>query len=145
MRPFEIATIIMLVGSWGIFSIPRSKRPRWLIVLPVLTALIAIVQFVVEPYRWQMVPTYALVALLLLLSFLELLRKNPIVSPNPKHRKLTIVGKGVGLMIFVLFISLPALFPMFELPDPTGPYAVGTTSFAFTDEFPSRNLYCRPR
>lgn len=40
----------------------------------------------------------------------------------------------LGLTLFAIAVALPVWFPLFEMPNPSGPYAVGTTSFTFTDE-----------
>ena len=134
MRPFEIATVIMLIAVWGSYLAPLNRFPRWLIFLPALTALTAIVQLIVEQYRWQMVPAYTLAALLFLLSVPGLLGKKKDAPVGRGRKILNGFGLALGFVALVIAAALPASVPVFQLPEPTGQYAVGTTSFAFTDD-----------
>lgn len=134
MRPFEIATVLLLISAWGSYLAPQIRRPRWVVFLPALAALMAIVQLMVETYRWQMVPAYALAALLFVLSLPRLLGKKQDSPAKLGRRIVNIVGIVLGVVVIVIAAALPASFPVFQLPDPTGPYAVGTTSFAITDD-----------
>lgn len=98
-----------------------------------MTVLLIPIQLVVEGYSWQMVPAYALAGLLFVFTTLQLSRRNN--APTRWGRKVIHgIGLSLGLVLFTIAAALPALFPVFQLPEPTGPYAVGTTSFAFTDD-----------
>jgi predicted dienelactone hydrolase len=47
---------------------------------------------------------------------------------------LTTIGVVLGLLVLISTAALLALFPVFRLPRPTGPYAVGTRFFYWIDE-----------
>jgi len=113
MRPLEVlfvvfvglAAICLLSGRW-------LRASRW---LTVGALAVAIGHWVLEGWHWQMIPAYVAVAILGLTA----LRRN---------------GRGF-VPIFagwsaVLLVAASLLFcwmlPIFHLPKPTGPYAVGT-------------------
>jgi len=132
MRVLEILILFSLLASLIRYLIPPSSRPRWLAWLPLLTALVALAHLALEGYRWQMVPAYGLALLLLLLNLPQLLTRRLPVT-RTATRVGTIVVTGIGLFFLALAAALPALIPVFRLPQPTGPYAVGTTSLALMD------------
>jgi len=104
--------------------------------LPSLAVLLVLAHLVLEGYRWQMVPAYALTALTFLatvpgIAWATRLRSRGQADPQGKpssrwRRALTIIGSILGLLVLVVATALPALLPVFRLPEPTGPYAVGT-------------------
>ncbi|WP_133085479.1 alpha/beta hydrolase family protein [Winogradskyella aurantia] len=71
-----------------------------------------------EGYRWQMVPCYLACILALYVA---------IKNSDKKSTTLKKIIAGIGITVLaVLGISLPSIFPVFELPEPQGPYSVGT-------------------
>jgi len=134
MRILEILTfgtlfLALVARFWRV-----ERWPLWTNYLPVAAILLCLVHFVTAGYRCQIAPTYALAVLLFLLSIPQLLGK---ISNTPTGRGrgvLNRIGLAMGLGWFALAAALPVWFPPIEMPEPTGPYAVGTTSFAFTDE-----------
>ena len=134
MRTFEILTLTTILLALATRFLRTGKRPVWTNYLPSAAILFILIHLVVEHYRWQMVPAYVLTILLCLASLPRLLSKKTI-SPIGWNRKIVNgIGLSLGLVIFVIAATFPALFPIFKLPDPSGEYAVGTTSFVFTDE-----------
>jgi predicted dienelactone hydrolase len=70
------------------------------------------------------------VLIVFIFSIPALLRKtNPVASPTWKR----MAGGIGGLLLTVLAVALPVLFPIPHGPPPTGPYQVGTFSMALTD------------
>ena len=136
MRLFETLTLITLLLSLLSFFVSRGKRPRWMAFLPSSVVLLMLIHLVLGGYRWQMVPAYALTALI----FLATVRGNmPGADPQGKpssrgRRALTIFGTVLGLLVLIVAAVLPALLPVFRLPEPTGPYAVGTRYFYWIDK-----------
>ena len=131
MRIFEILTLGTLFLALVARFFPVAKRPSWMNYFPVTAVLFILIHLVIEHYRWQMVPAYLLATLLFLSSLLRLFGISEI-SPTRRGRKiLNGIGLVLGSVVFVIAAALPALFPVFQMPEPTGPYAVGTTSFAF--------------
>lgn len=135
MRPIELLILLAILFSLLALLIPRSKRPRWLSLLPALAALLVVIHLVVEGYRWQMVPAYALTALLVL--GMALGSRGATTRRSPTHsltrRILGILGVIVGLTALALAALFSSALPVFTLPEPTGPYAVGTQYYLWTD------------
>jgi predicted dienelactone hydrolase len=107
------------------------RRPRWVDFLPGTAVILLIIQLVAEGYRWQMLPAYGLVVALFLLT-LPRLRSTP--SPEKKWSGWAIAGGVLGLAVWLAAWALPYLLPVPRLPDPTGPYAIGTQTFYLVDE-----------
>lgn len=142
MRTLEILTAILLFITWGGYMLPSDKRPRPLVLFPFITVIMAMVQIIVEQYRWQMVPVYTLAAALFLITLPQLLGQTKTKTvpmrilrrPGLWRRMIKITPIILGEAVLLIAIALPALIPVFKLPEPTGPYAVGTTDYEWIDE-----------
>jgi predicted dienelactone hydrolase len=130
MRAFEIATLVTAIPLflWPFF--PTRDRRRWIGFLLALPALFAALHLTLEGPRWQMVPAYALVVLLLLWTTLRLLRP---AGERAGRKRWAIVLSGLGLLFLAGTFALPLLFPIFRLPRPSGPYRVGTVTYHWLD------------
>ena len=129
MRPLEIA-LIVLAGLYPLagFAAPRLRAVHG---LPIAAALLVIVHLIVEGYRWQMVPVYLLIAVMARVGG-RLLRK-----PAPGLQIGVSGRRKVGLLalIPVAVVALPPiLVPVPRLPEPSGPYEIGTVSKYLVDE-----------
>ncbi|MEQ8688946.1 MAG: hypothetical protein RIE86_26840 [Imperialibacter sp.] len=118
MRTFEI--ILLLVVS----ILPFVKRPivrhvRANYVLVFLGVLLAL-HLIVEGWRWQMFPAY------LLTLIVGWRVKVADATESPRVSFVRVVGY-LGLIVLLLpGWALPKLLPVFSLPEPRGPYSVGT-------------------
>jgi len=95
--------------------------------------LLTVIHLVLEKYRWQMVPAYVLTLLLFLLSLPRIKQGSRPTGKRKSGRILTIIGFLFRLVIFAFVAALPILLPVFRLPEPTGPYPVGTTKLYLVD------------
>ena len=99
-------------------------------------------QLIVEQYRWQMVPVYVLTVILFAISLQPLLGQTrslnvPIRTSGRVRRGRRIIKIARVFLweaVLLMAIALPALVPVFKLPEPTGPYSVGTTNYEWIDE-----------
>ena len=118
MRIFEI--ILLLV----ITVVPFVKRPLLRRMNPTyLIALLGILlslHFIFEGWRWQMIPVYIIV-------FILIWRIKVINVAEPSRLSfLRVLGfLGITILLVVGWV-LPMALPVFSLPEPTGPYSVGT-------------------
>ncbi|MCI0356398.1 MAG: hypothetical protein L0099_15375 [Acidobacteria bacterium] len=139
MRIFEILLLATLLPSFVGLFVTRQRKPRWLHYLPVLGVVFIALHLLTEGYRWQMVPAYVLTAVFLLASALAFSRKGlPSDSPqNPPGSRwrtaFRITGAVLGMLVFGLAALIPAAMPVFELPEPSGAFRVGTTRFSLLD------------
>ena len=135
MRILEILTLATLLLTYLGFFVPEGKRPRWMAFLPSLAVVLALTHLILEGYRWQMVPAYALTVLTFLATVRGLIPgfEPRAESPSGWRRARTIIATVLGLLALVVAAALPAILPVFRLPEPTGPYAVGTQYHYWTD------------
>ncbi len=118
MRTFEIALLLILI------VLPFVKRPvlrrfKTNSVLLFLGVLL-ILHFLLEGWRWQMVPVYILV--------LVLAWRIKVIDASEPVRMNFLRGIGFFGILAMLFAGwlLPMALPVFSLPEPSGPYKVGT-------------------
>ncbi len=114
-----IATTLRLV--WGLFNPAPVWLQRATFALVVLLAL----QLTLEGYRWQLVPLYLLILTLAILALWGLRADVP-------HWPRPVVVPITALWLLVS-VALPVALPVPHLPEPTGPYPIGTFSAALTD------------
>ena len=134
MQMLEILTLATLLLTFIGFFVHRRK-PRWMAFLPSLVVLLVLAHLVLEGYRWQMIPAYALTALTFLATVRGIIQGTDPQGKTPSRgrRALTIIGTVLGLLVLIVAAALPALLPVFRLPEPTGPHAVGTRYFYWVD------------
>ena len=131
MRPLETLILLALLPVLLAFFLPRSRRASWLGFLPWVALLLTLIHLLVEKYRWQMVPAYALVVLTCLLA----LRRAPAEPPKSAWWRTAarMAGALLALLAFAVTICCGLAFPMFRDPATTGPYSVGTTRLFFVE------------
>lgn len=135
MNPVEpwSATVLLLTLALLLlfpirFSFPR--RSVWRAVVLALAILACVMQLRLG-FHWQMTPLYLVLALCLLGAVFHYV---PSIRERIRRRR------WIRWMSLCLGISLVALsgvahwaFPIFRLPEPTGPNAVGTSTLYFVD------------
>jgi predicted dienelactone hydrolase len=89
-----------------------------------LLVLVLVIHLVFDGPRWQMIPAYVLWLIASITAMVPSDRKPAIVL-----RVLKITGL---LVLLALSIALPSALPVFDLPQATGPYAVGTMDINLT-------------
>jgi len=133
MRGFEVLLTIAVAAAFVRTMTPRSRGPRWLRwtwhLVPAAGA-VAVVQALAEGPRWQMIPAYALAAGCLP-GHLRQLRGRPAGG-----RAVRALGAAVGAVTLVAAVALPVALPVFRFDPPTGPYAVGTVTYHWTQARP---------
>ncbi|MEP6988592.1 MAG: carboxylic ester hydrolase, partial [Chloroflexota bacterium] len=129
MRPIEILLSLANLLAFVSLIIPLSPALPWMRYAAFISLIIAVLQGVVEGARWQMVPAYLLALVFCLIA----LAGN--VTPNALHVNRVFAGIGVGLAVLGILVSivLPIVLPVFHFPKPTGPYAIGTTTYHWVD------------
>ncbi|MCA0131713.1 alpha/beta hydrolase [Winogradskyella alexanderae] len=83
-----------------------------------LLLFIMSIHLLFDGYRLQMIPAYILWIISIVTTFLKSYQTSAIAI-----RILKIIGLVV---LLIVSIALPSIFPVFELPQPTGPYKVST-------------------
>jgi len=119
MRLLEII-IAILPAIYLIWPQPRLRAIRY---LPAIALLITLIHFVVEGYRWQMIPIYLIIFILAMIS---LKRLNQISDFKP-------IGSYLTLGVILITTTLSTLVPVPKIPSPSGDFEIGTRIYEFTD------------
>ena len=162
MRTLEIAVVAMdaVVLLLTVFRLPprwwqaaskASSMRRWLRAEPVLLAVLLLpllAHLVIERHRFVMIPAYAVTVALACVLLTRWFRRARRTADAPRRRRpvLRVLGRITAMMAGVLALAVSSaagfLLPIFKLPTPTGPYAVGYTEEHLTDS--SRQEWTTP-
>jgi len=114
MQTLELGLILIVAGYIGFNRLIHKKLNRYYVIG--LLLIVLAIQLVFEGYRWQMIPAY-------LLWVTDLI--NAFIQPGGKSSVMVRVSKAADFVVLlVLSVILPMILPVFELPQPTGPYSV---------------------
>ena len=116
MKSFEIITIFLTAGSLLSLFFFRSRGP--FLYLLFLAAIAAIVQYLTDGLRWQM-----LVAIYIL----------PAMFITYKYK---IVNRFTGTILgawFLISAFIPWAVPVFTMPAPGGDFSIGSETFHWVD------------
>lgn len=131
MRPLEIIIPLLL----AIHLLWRHPQPAALRYAPALALLITLIHFVIEGYRWQMLPMYALTLILSALAFFgrDIKLVASILTPQPAQVGALIPSIILRASLLAVSTAFPYLLPVPTIPTPSGPYEVGTRIYELTD------------
>ena len=101
-----------------------SRLNHYVVYIFISGCLIFAFHLFFERPRWQMLTTYILFIILGIL-FITQFQFPPLLKWT---------GFTIGFMVIATSLFLTSLFPMVELPVPTGVYKVGTSSYTLVDE-----------
>ncbi len=128
MRVLEI--VLVVINMIAFCSLGIKHAIRWIDYAAGAALLIAAIQVVVEGFRWQMVPAYALAAIF----FVILVFCKGIGGGLHINRAVSFISIGFGVIALVISIALPLVLPVFSFPKPTGPYGIGTVTYHWVDK-----------
>ena len=114
-------SVLVIVPLFGALR----ERQRWRVALSVSAAVLVLAHLVREKYRWQMIPFYALTGWFVLRTALGM---------PERGRGWRIAGVAFNGVLVALGVALLVLLPVPRMPEPTGPYAIGTVTFHWIDE-----------
>ena len=116
----SLVTLVILIVIVTSTSRLNQYRPHLLGVGCVILAL----HLIFEVIRWQTIFTYLLFLILAPLLF----------KRSKTHFAFRLTGFVLGFLLLCSSVFLTSQFPLIDLPAPTGPHKVGTTSYSVTDE-----------
>lgn len=133
---FDGITCLVLLLMSITFYLPTKRRPLWLPFMPILALVFAITHLNTEGQRWQMWPAYGVLIAALLWAFFGVMvrsKQTTLVGTGrwPMVRRVTTASVFITLILCSFTASY--LFPMFDLPQPSGPHEVGSREFHFID------------
>ncbi|PZO00623.1 MAG: carboxylic ester hydrolase [Alphaproteobacteria bacterium] len=130
MRPFEVALLFVEILAALVLILAPRDRLRWLDYLVPIPSLMALAQVTAESPRWQMIPAYALAAVLLIWWIARRGFAKGWFDRRGMVKRLAAALVVIGLAISV---ALPVALPVFRFPHPNGPHAIGTVTYHWTD------------
>jgi len=130
MRPLEILLAVLLLPLLLWLIQGNRTRFKGLIWLPLIAGIVLPLQLALEGYRWQMLPLYSLTVLAILASAWLLLHHGP---ESRRWGCLSVFLIFLSLVFWLLAVALPVLLPVPSLPEPSGPFPVGTLSQELVD------------
>lgn len=124
MRPLEI-TLLLLLAFFVVQFVTRRRPPTLVCVgLPLVAVGVGVSHALVEQTRWQMVPAYLLTAVLAL----------QLACRARREFSISHVFSILLIPLWLAAVALPVVFPVAQLPRPTGPYLVGTAAYQWDDD-----------
>jgi predicted dienelactone hydrolase len=134
MRPIETLLLTANVLTFFVLVVPRPRVGRWMRHLAPIAVLIAVAQALVEGPRWQMLPAYTLTGLFFLVWLRQsVVTKREAAGQKRTNRVVISLTAGLGVLGLGISIALPIMFPVFRLPNPSGPYEIGTLTYHWVD------------
>ncbi len=128
MRFFEI--VLVSINIIAFCSLGIKHTICWIDYAAVSAPLIAGIQVVIEGFRWQMIPAYALTAIF----FVIWVFSKGIGGGLHVNRAVSFFSIGLGVIAIVISIVLPVILPVFSFPKPTGPYGISTLTYHWADK-----------
>ncbi|MXQ55087.1 alpha/beta hydrolase family protein [Shimazuella alba] len=135
MRLIEL--ILLFANLLAFFSlvIPLKQSIKWAQYLALVPLPIVGIQVLVEGSRWGIIPAYIMSGIF----FVAWLAKNTVRKPKLGETgmiKRLASGFTISLGALSLIVSsvLPFLFPVFNLPQPSGPNQIGTLIYHWVDK-----------
>ena len=129
MRTFEYLILILDAAILVLLLFP-NRRPRYLLICTsIITLVVLFVHLLLEGFRWQMTLAFLLTVGLLLAALIQ----GRFGMEKPERAWRLALLAFIGLVLIVVAAALPFLLPVPHLPDPGGPYAIGTTTYHLED------------
>lgn len=131
MSILEIA-IFFVMFTFFVLKISAVVDKKIIRIIPFVIVILIVLNLTIDGYRWQMVPIYLFSIVVSTLSIISMVYK-PIIQFKAMKKVWKIISViSIGL-IFLLTLAFPALLPVNDLLEPSGPYDVGTTSYRLVD------------
>lgn len=126
MRFFETMFLVLVIMSF--LNSFFLKKKGIMFILPVLALIFAATSALIEGYRIHVIPAYIIVFIILLTDVYKIL------LPEFKiHKAIRVILLLILIPVAIIAVTAPFLFPVVNLPKPTGSYAVGTQYMSFED------------
>ncbi len=125
MQVPEVALVLVAIVLLLRLAVAPGLAPSLPTRAIVIATVAAIVlDLIVDGPRWQLVPAYLVLAVLLLAA----------PRQKPTHLAWRIIGAGVCGLLMLTSAYLAVELPVLRLPAPDGPYAVGSFFSSLTDD-----------
>ncbi|PKK99740.1 MAG: hypothetical protein CVV57_01430 [Tenericutes bacterium HGW-Tenericutes-2] len=124
----ELILYSLVLAMFGILLSKRIIKKELLYILLSIVVLALLIHWIFFSVRWQLYIFY-----LVYLSLGIIVYLNRILNINFKILLKRIIISLLSIFI-IIFCAVLFVFPMYEIPKPTGDYLIGTESFIIVDE-----------
>ncbi len=121
MRLFEILIVLLDMPLLG-FAFPSHASQVWMSLLLPVVILVIVLHWIIEGYRWQMVPAYVSSVLLTVIALMN----------HGQHPAITVSVIVTAAVLLLASSVLATILPVFSLPEPDGPNVIGTIAQQWT-------------
>ena len=133
MRLIETLLLLTLLVFAGTLFWKAERRPQWVYGAPVISLLLVVVHLWIEGARWQLVPTYGLTGIFAVLALAAWGTRSSSASQSDR-KWLRLSGVVCSLVLIGITAAAATALPVFQLPPPSGDYAVGTQKLLLEDK-----------
>jgi len=128
MHILEVFIYLLSVLMMWILMSKKTIKKQFVIALLSVTILVIILHLVIDGTRWQLYTLYLAVLMIEIMISIK-----TIMNISLKKRIRIITNVVFSTLIVISFIAA-IVFPIYEIPTPTGDYLIGTESFVIEDE-----------
>lgn len=128
MGIFDYVLVLSILILYGAFLFRRSISKKQGVMLLSIMLLLAILHLTFGFVRWQLYASYALYVILFIYVFIENIIQKLILD---RVRVLLMVASTV---ILLFSLSVLAAFPVYQVPEVTGSFKVGTMTYDLQDD-----------
>ena len=132
MRLLELVFVLIVAGLLAAQNV-RGVPRKFLLALALAGAMDVLVSALSGQARWQMAATYLLFGVLSLL----------LLKRSSAHVAVRAVGVFLGTVVLAVTLVTALGMPIVQLPAPSGPYLVGSTSFSLVDDTRDNGFFDR--
>ncbi|MBU1143973.1 MAG: dienelactone hydrolase family protein [Firmicutes bacterium] len=128
MNILELILYIVACTMIGTLLVRRTTKKKHVFILLSYAVLFFLAHLIFSEIRWQLFLFYPLYVSLGVIVYLKKVRNIDVKN---------IIRKSVTVLLIlfsVVFIGILLVFPMYEIPKPSGDYLIGTESFIIEDE-----------
>ncbi len=127
---FEILVIVVLLLSLVNPFLKKKIKEKYVLISILFFILL---DLLINSYRWAMSLVYGLALILIVINLFKLKSSSEkVITKNQKIFR--IILTIIAVLVLIAAIILLAMFPVVDLPKPTGEYNVGTTYMNFKDD-----------
>ena len=128
MQMLEIIIFLLGLGLIGFTIQNKAINKHYIIPLFVSIGILILLHSLFGNVRWQYYPFYSAIFLLCIMIYLK-----SIMDTTPKKFIRSLLFIGVFLLFFISGTT-QIVFPVYDIPTPTGQHLIGTESFIIEDD-----------
>ncbi len=128
MQTFEVLMYLLSILLLGAMILKKPVKPLYAVSIVFGMILVVVMHVIFEQIRWQLYPLYLAVLIAGIMVCFKTIK-------TIKVKKSMRISTIIVLVVLIVVSGVSSLiFPVYELPTPTGDYLIGTQSFVIQDD-----------